>query len=196
MMETGLRASVLDPGRLRAALAEVGAFRAAASGGTEEARIVRAPGRVNLIGEHTDYNDGLVMPAAIGLETWIAFVPTDDRRVEIKLLDGGERDGFSLDEIGPARDGWIDYVAGTAWALAERGVPLRGLRGVLASTLPMSAGLSSSAALEIASAWALCAETPPPLEPMALAQAAQRGENDYVGVRSGLMDQFAVTMGV
>ena len=184
---------LLDPATLRARLAEAGGFAAGSSG---DARIVRAPGRVNLIGEHTDYNDGLVMPAAISLETWIALVPTDDRRVEVTLLASGERDGFSLDDIGPARDSWIDYVAGTAWALAERGVELRGFRGVLASTLPMSAGLSSSAALELASAWAVSADVPPRLDGMTLAQAAQRAENDYVGVRSGLMDQFAVTMGL
>ena len=184
--------SILDPATLRERLEEI---EPAARGRTDAVRIFRAPGRVNLIGEHTDYNDGLVMPAAIDLETWIALVPADDRRVQITLLADGDRDGFSLDGPMEARDGWIDYVAGTAWALAERGVELRGFRGVLASTLPISSGLSSSAALELVSAWALCADTPPPLDGMALAQTAQRAENEYVGVRSGLMDQFASSLG-
>lgn len=158
--------------------------------------IVRAPGRVNLIGEHTDYNEGFVMPAAIGLETWIACVPTDDRRVELVLQSTGERAGFSLDAIGPPQGSWVDYVAGTAVMLTELGVPLRGLRGVLASTLPIGAGLSSSAALELASAWSLCGPGGPPIDRMALARAAQRAENEYVGVRCGLMDQFAASFGV
>lgn len=185
------RGEVLDPAALRRRLAEIGA----APAGADAMRIARAPGRVNLIGEHTDYNDGLVMPAAINLETWIAFVPTGDRRVEITLQATGERQGFALDDVGAARDSWIDYVAGTAWALAEQGMAVRGFRGVLASTLPISAGLSSSAALELAAAWALTDATPPPVDGMTLALVAQRAENEYVGVRSGIMDQFAVTMG-
>ena len=185
-------AAILDPAELRRRLAEIEPLAAARP---DRIRIVRAPGRVNLIGEHTDYNDGLVLPCAIGLETWVAFIPTDDRRVEITLLADRDRQAFALDDPGPARDSWIDYVAGTAWALHQAGVELRGLRGLLASTLPISAGLSSSAALEIVSAWALAAESPPPLPGMALALAAQRAENEYVGVRSGIMDQFAVTLG-
>ena len=184
--------SALDPAALRRRLAEV---EPAARARSAEMRIVRAPGRVNLIGEHTDYNDGLVMPAAIDLETWIALIPTDDRRVEITLVADGDRDGFDLDDPGPGRGGWVDYVAGTAWALGEIGVPLRDFRGALASTLPLSSGLSSSAALELISAWALSAETPPPLDGMTLARAAQRAENEYVGVHSGLMDQFASSLG-
>ena len=155
-----------------------------------EIRIVRAPGRVNLIGEHTDYNGGWVLPCAIDLEIAIAFVQTDDRRVELTRLDSGERSGFDLDAIPSARGEWIDHVAGMAWSLASSGVELRGLRGVIGATLPISAGLSSSAALEIAAAWALGA-APPPFE---LARIAQRVENDYLGVRSGLMDQLAVTL--
>jgi galactokinase len=158
-------------------------------------RIVRAPGRVNLIGEHTDYNEGFVLPAAIDLETWIASVPSADERVEVTRLDTGERAGFALGSI-PERSGdWIDYVAGTAWALREAGVPLRGLRGVIASSLPISSGLSSSAAIELASAWTLSAEVPPPLPGMLLARTAQRAENEYVGVKSGLMDPFASALG-
>jgi galactokinase len=160
--------------------------------GGGEIRIVRAPGRVNLIGEHTDYNGGWVLPCAIDLEVAIAFVCTDDRRVELTRLDNGETSGIDLSEIGPARGEWIDHVAGTAWSLGTAGVELRGLRGVIGTTLPISAGLSSSAALEIATAWALCPAPPPPVE---LAQIAQRAENEYLGLHSGLMDQLAVTLG-
>ena len=161
----------------------------------EQARLVRAPGRVNLIGEHTDYNAGLVLPVAIGLETWIAFVPSDDRTVRL-LTDGeGEAAAFDLDAIGPRRGSWMDYVAGTAWALRQADVPVRGLRGVIAADLPREAGLSSSASLELAAAWALSADAPPPLSGLDLARACQSGENDYVGVQCGLMDQFAVACG-
>lgn len=159
------------------------------------ARVVRAPGRVNLIGEHTDYNLGFVLPVAIDLGISIALVPTDDRRVELTLAATGERDGFHLDRIGRRKGGWIDYVAGTAWALAEAGVRTRGFRGLLASDLPAGAGLSSSAALELAAAWALCGGDEPPLPRMELARTAQRAENAYVGVNSGLMDQFASAFG-
>ena len=113
-----------------------------AAGRPDEIRFVRSPGRVNLIGEHTDYNGGLVMPAAIDREIRIAFLPTDDRRVELELLTSGERQSFELDAIGPARDAWIDYVAGTAWALRAAGARTTGFRGVLASDLPSGAGLS------------------------------------------------------
>jgi galactokinase len=185
----------LDPERLRAALAEE---YPEAKSQLSAARIVRAPGRVNLIGEHTDYNDGLVLPAAIDLEIRLAVLPTPDRRVEVTLLEGGERRGFALDALPPRSGTWIDYMAGTAWSLMKEGLRVGGFRGVLASSLPVSAGLSSSAALELASAWAL-------LDPadlaaqrttgMRLAQLCQRAENDYVGVRCGLMDQFASSLG-
>jgi galactokinase len=161
-----------------------------------EIRVVRAPGRVNLIGEHTDYNEGLVLPAAIDLEIRIAYLPTDDRRVELVRLDSGERDGFDLDIARAKTATWLDYVAGTAWALGEAGLPVNGLRGVIASTLPPNAGLSSSAAIELASAWALLHDAAPGMDPFRLARLCQRAENAYVGVQSGLMDQFAEACGV
>ncbi len=166
-----------------------------AAAAPERIRVVHAPGRVNLIGEHTDYNEGFVFPAAIDLGISIALVPTDDRRVEVTLAESGERDGFHLDAIGDRRGRWIDYVAGTAWALAEVEVATRGFRGLLVSDLPSGAGLSSSAAIELASAWALSSGDRPDLDTMRLAQVAQRAENAYVGVDSGLMDQFAVAFG-
>ena len=160
-------------------------------------RVVRAPGRVNLIGEHTDYNLGLVLPVAIDREIHIAAVPTGDRRVELTRLDTGERLGFELD-IDRPRDGtWIDYIAGTAFALRDAGLPVRGIRGVIGSDLPEGAGLSSSAALELAAAWAVLDEAAAAtLDRLHLARICQRAENEYVGVRTGLMDQFASSCGV
>ena len=168
----------------------------AAARARDRIRVVRAPGRVNLIGEHTDYNDGLVLPAAIDRELRIAFLPTASRIVRLTSLSGGDTGEIDLDNLGSARGHGIDYVAGTAWAMAAAGAPTRGLVGVIGSTLSPGAGLSSSAALELAAAWALSGGEPPPLERMRLARTAQRGENEYVGVQCGLMDQFAATFGV
>ena len=161
-----------------------------------DVRVVRAPGRVNLIGEHTDYNQGFVLPAAIDLEIRIAYLPTNDRRVELVRLDSAERDGFDLDAPRPKAGTWLDYVVGTAWALGEIGLPLTGFRGVIASTLPPNAGLSSSAAFELVSAWALLDDAAPGVDPFELALRSQRAENAYVGVQCGLMDQFASACGV
>ena len=162
----------------------------------DRALVVRAPGRVNLIGEHTDYNEGFVLPAAIDLEIRIALVPTSDRRVELTLAESGERAGFDLDAIGPPVGGWIDYVAGTAWALGEAGVPMHGFRGLLASTLPQSSGLSSSAAIGLVSSWALTAGSDHELDGMTRARLCQRMENGYVGANTGLMDEFASSLGM
>ena len=162
----------------------------------DEVRVVRAPGRVNLIGEHTDYNEGFVLPAAIDLEIRIAYLPTDERRVELTRLDTGDREAFDLDRDRAKNGSWLDYVAGTAWALTEAGLPLTGLRGVVASTLPTSAGLSSSAAIELASAWAMLDDGAADVDRFELARRCQRAENGYVGVMGGLMDQFAESCGV
>ena len=138
----------LDPAALVDALVEA---EPGAAARREDIRVVRAPGRVNLIGEHTDYNDGFVLPVAIDLEIHIAYMTTDDRRVELRRLDLDEQDGFDLDGPRSKTGTWLDYVFGTAWALQEAGLALTGLRGVIASTLPPNAGLSSSAAIELAS---------------------------------------------
>jgi galactokinase len=162
------------------------------------ATLVRAPGRVNLIGEHTDYNEGFVLPAAIDLEVWVAIEPWDRPGVELTSLDLGETRSFEFDELGlTARDtaSWIDYVAGTAWAMREAGLTLRGFRGVLDSTVPVGSGLSSSAALEMASSWALADPSSPRPPAPQMAAIAQRAENAYVGVNCGIMDQFASAAG-
>jgi galactokinase len=179
-----------------ALVAELIAREPFAASDVDRIRVVRAPGRVNLIGEHTDYNAGLVMPAAIDREIRIAYLPTDDRQVTLTRLDDGDTESFDLDESRPKAGTWLDYVAGTAWALAEAGFATNGLRGVIGSTLPENAGLSSSAAIELASALALVGDAAQDLHPLRLAQISQRAENGYVGVQSGLMDQFASACGV
>ena len=183
----------LDPDRLRDRLRAIDP--AAASAPAHSILVVRAPGRVNLIGEHTDYNDGLAMPAAIGLEIRLAILATDDRRVTITLDETGEIGTFDLDAIGPRTGTWIDYVAGIAWALTDARRPVTGFRGLLSSNLPRAAGLSSSAALEMAAALALLGPDAS-VPPVARALAGQRAENDYVGVQSGVMDQFASAAGI
>lgn len=189
--------SPFQPDDLRAALLERATDDAAATGVDPAAvRVIRAPGRVNLIGEHTDYNLGFVLPAAIDREIRMAVIATDDRRVELTRLDTGERAGFDLDAARPRDGSWLDYIAGTAWALAEAGFATTGLRGVIASDLPENAGLSSSAAIELAAAWALLGSAAADVDRLVLARICQRAENGYVGIMSGLMDQFASSGGV
>jgi galactokinase len=165
---------------------------------TGPVQLVRAPGRVNLIGEHTDYNEGLVLPAAIDREIWIAFEPWDRQEVELTSAGFGETRSFSFEGLSPETRGarsWIDYVAATAWAMRDAGLPIRGFRGVMDSTVPIGSGLSSSAALEMASSWALAVPGAPRPDAGAMAAIAQRGENRYVGVNCGIMDQFASAAG-
>jgi galactokinase len=183
---------MIEPAELADRLSDIEP-RAAADPGSMV--VVHAPGRVNLIGEHTDYNEGFVLPIAIDRGITIAFVPTGDRRVTLTLAETGETASFQLDDIGPRRGHWSDYVAGTAWAMAEAALGTHGFRGVLGSDLPQGAGLSSSAALELAAALALSGGTAPTSNLMQLARIAQRAENGYVGVQSGLMDPFASAHG-
>ena len=167
----------------------------AAAADPSSVRLVRSPGRINLIGEHTDYNEGFVLPMAIDRAIVIALVPSDDRCVEITRLDTGELARFDLDADYQGSGTWVDYLGGMAALLARRGVPTRGVRGVIASSLPIAVGLSSSAAIEIAAAWAIADGEDVPLPPMELARAGQAVEHEFIGVNSGLMDQLAVIFG-
>ena len=164
--------------------------------GSDDLSIVRAPGRVNLIGEHTDYNGGFVLPVAIDMDVRIVLRRRDDGLVRLTRVDTGGQTEFDLAAIASASGEWHDYVAGTAWALQDAGQPTVGLDGVIVTTLPIGSGLSSSAALEVVSAWALSGATGPGVTPLDLARIAQRAENRYVGVQCGLMDQFASACGV
>ena len=167
-----------------------------ASGREADVVIARAPGRVNLIGEHTDYNGGFVLPFAIDMDVRIALVPVEEPRIRIRRADDGDTATISLEPFPPKGDAWHDYIAGTAWALAEHGQPIRGFDGLLVTTLPIGSGLSSSAALEVVTAWALSAPDGPVVAPLEIARLAQFAENEHVGVRCGLMDQFASACGV
>jgi galactokinase len=153
---------------------------------------------VNLIGEYTDFNEGWVLPAAIDREAWIAFLPWDRPEVELTSLELDETLWFSFDALSPEHSGarpWIDYVAGTAWAMCEAGLPIHGFRGLLSSTIPIGSGLSSSAAVEMAASWALADPRAPRPAPSSMALIAQRAENAYMGVQCGIMDQFASAAG-
>ncbi|HEY0073336.1 MAG TPA: galactokinase [Abditibacteriaceae bacterium] len=160
-------------------------------GADEDAFEVRSPGRVNLIGEHVDYNDGFVLPIAIPLEVRLKVRPRTDRRVELYAANFDERGSFSLDDLSK-QDSWIDYVQGVASELADASVPLHGFEGVVISDVPVASGLSSSAAIEVASALAFTHLEQQPMEPAYLAKLCQRAENNFVGVNCGIMDQMAV----
>ncbi len=159
-------------------------------------RVFRAPGRVNLIGEHTDYNDGFVMPAAIEFQTWIAAGVRSDPRLVVHSLNFCETCEFDLDEPNPQRAGhWSDYLRGVALALAQAGVPIHGTNLVLHGNVPLGAGLSSSASLELATALALSAIADQAPDHTQLARICQRAENEFVGARCGIMDQFVSANG-
>lgn len=169
------------------------AERFAAVYGTAPQGIWAAPGRVNLIGEHTDYNDGFVMPLALPHTTLAAAAPRTDG--VLRLHSGGADGGIvelRLDELRPAPGaGWAAYPAGIVWAMREAGLPVGGADLHYDSTVPTGAGLSSSAALEVATALALDDLYGLGLERQRLAQLAQRAENAFVGVPCGIMDQTA-----
>lgn len=157
--------------------------------------LVRAPGRVNLIGEHTDYNDGFVMPLAIERAIWIALRPRTDGRVRVWSVDYEEEAVFELDGLRPGGPGWAEYLKGTAWALRDAGHDLEGWEGALSGNVPRGAGLSSSAALELATARAFAAVSGVDWVPSEMAKLGQRAENEWVGVRCGIMDQMISAVG-
>ncbi|HSF83033.1 MAG TPA: galactokinase [Anaerolineales bacterium] len=171
--------------------------------GLKPAYLARAPGRVNLLGEHVDYNDGIVLPVALELEVKLAAALEDMGRVNLYALDLNEQVSFELANLEARQDihgmplpDWALYPAGTAWSLQQAGLELAGLTVVYTSDVPIGAGLSSSAAVEVGFAvlWQAAGEWK--LDPLDLARLCQRAENKYVGVACGLMDQFASACGV
>lgn len=157
--------------------------------------LVRAPGRVNLIGEHTDYNDGFVLPMAIDRAVWIALQPIAEHQVRLYSLDLDDRAEFDLTSLEHGGPGWIEYIRGVAWALQQHGFQLRGWQGVMRGDVPIGAGLSSSAAVELAAARAFAATADIPWEPRLMATLAQKAENQWVGVNCGIMDQMISAAG-
>jgi len=159
-------------------------------------RISRAPGRVNLIGEHTDYNDGFVMPAAVEFSVYVAFGARDDRRLLVHSEEFSGDFEFDLDQLPQQRTGsWCDYVLGVAAILRQRGCKLRGANLLVHGEVPIGAGLSSSAAIEVASALAFLNLDEKQLPLPDVAKLCQRAENTFVGARVGIMDQFVSCMG-
>jgi galactokinase len=158
--------------------------------GQAPAALIRAPGRVNLIGEHTDYNDGFVLPMAIDRAIWLALRKNPDRVVRVHSLDFDEAAEFSLNSLQRGIAAWAEYLQGVAWALQEAGHTLAGWEGVFAGDIPIGAGLSSSAALEMAAARAFATVSGLPWDSAAMAKAGQRAENDWVGLNCGIMDQM------
>jgi galactokinase len=163
--------------------------------GEPPAAVVRAPGRVNLIGEHTDYNEGFVLPMAIDRAVWIALRPRTDRIVSVHSLDFGEERSFDIGHLASNGNGWIEYLQAMAWALQKKDRGLVGWEGVTAGDVPIGAGLSSSAALELATARAFAAMAGFAWNPREMAQLAQRAENEWVGVYCGIMDQMISASG-
>jgi len=160
-------------------------------------RLFRAPGRVNLIGEHTDYNDGFVMPAAIDLSTIAAIAARRDRKLRVHSLAFAQTVEFDLDDPSPTpRGDWSDYVRGVTLSLDNAGRRLVGADLMLHGDLPMGSGLSASAALEVAAGFALCSVSDAAIDLTDLALYCQRAENEFVGMRCGVMDQFISCRGV
>lgn len=160
----------------------------------------RAPGRVNWIGEHTDYQEGLVLPSAIDRDTWVLAAPRPGRHFRVWTRDLDEAGAFDVADLegerrgeGPA--GWLDYVKGVVFALRERELDVAGFDLAIASSLPLGSGLSSSAALEVAVATLLDGALGLGLGPEGCARVAHRGEQRYVGVACGILDPFACALG-
>ncbi len=167
--------------------------------GAEAQRVARAPARVNLIGEHTDYNEGFAMPCAIDRDTVVAAAPRDDDVVEVLACDQGEalgrfRVGEAADVSGSPQ--WLRYVQGMVAVLTQQGLPVGGAQLAIAGNVPQGAGLSSSASLELAVGQALSALNGWQLSPQAMALAGQRAENVYAGCQCGVLDQMSSAFGV
>jgi galactokinase len=167
------------------------------------AHIARAPGRVNLLGEHVDYNDGFVLPAAIDRATYLAFSPANARHSTLAAVDFDQQASFSADSVPTKTQAdssplpeWALYPAGVMWALTEDGLPVPSMNAVFASDVPRGSGLSSSASVEMAFvlAWQILGGWS--LPPLRRALLGQKAENRYVGVNCGIMDQFASACGV
>ncbi len=163
--------------------------------GTAPEIYVRAPGRVNLIGEHTDYNDGFVFPIAIDRQIEIMATRRSDRKVVIFSPDFDATESFMLDDIRHVDDSWCNYPKGVAYFLQKGGHELTGGNAVITGNIPLGAGLSSSAAVEVASALMFTTLADVVMDKSSLALLCQRAENQFVGVHCGIMDQFISLMG-
>ena len=164
--------------------------------GVAAGAVTYAPGRVNLIGDHTDYNEGFVLPMAIGQGVAVAFAPRTDLRVRVYAAAFDAVHEFGIETLAPGLPArWPTYVEAVVWSLQQHAVAVSGLDLAVDGDLPIGAGLASSAALEIAVARAVCASAGVAWDPLPMARAAQRAETEYVGVPCGIMDQLAAAEG-
>ena len=157
---------------------------------TPPAAVISAPGRINLIGEHTDYTGGFVLPTAIDRSIKLAFSPIDEPKVRVHSIDLDEIREVKLTAINHDPENWFEFIKGVAWAMKEMGHPIRGWQGVFTGDIPIGAGLSSSAALEIAVVKAFCLASDITLLPTEMALIGKKAEIDWVGVNVGIMDQL------
>ena len=158
--------------------------------------IVKSPGRINIIGEHTDYNQGFVLPAAIDKAAYVAMSFREDAEIHLVAMDLGEFYSTSLDELKPVQDlSWPNYILGAAAQFQKKGIQLKGFNAILLSDVPIGAGLSSSAAIECATTFALNELLGTGLSRLSMVEMAQKAEHEYAGVLCGIMDQFASMMG-
>jgi galactokinase len=164
--------------------------------GREPSIVVRAPGRANLLGEHTDYNDGYVLPLAIDRSVLLAAHAREDRRIVVHALDLDDKAELDLDDLSPSRQhSWSNFHGGVAHVLQTRGFVLGGLDVVFTSNVPMGSGLSSSAAVEVAMAFALSSMFNLDASLAELAAVGQEAEHTFVGMPCGIMDQFISALG-
>ena len=162
----------------------------------ETPRLFRAPGRVNLIGEHTDYNDGFVMPCAIDFATYLTASIRNDRKICVSSLNFEGDYEFDLDRMDEIIDSWVKYIQGVAFTIEKKGNRLNGANLLIESDIPIGSGLSSSAALEIAAGYALTKLSSVEIDKWELAKTGQIAEHEFAGVKSGIMDQFASAFGL
>lgn len=163
--------------------------------GAEPDILVRAPGRVNIIGEHVDYNGGFVLPMAIERAMWMAVRYRPDNEVHLFSCDFGQTARFDLSSFEYQNPHWCEYIKGVANALQKRGHTLQGWDGAMLGNVPRGSGLSSSAALELAAAKAFCEVSNIPWDPVEMAVVGQEAENNWVGVNCGIMDQMISACG-
>lgn len=167
-----------------------------AFGSLDTPLIVRSPGRINIIGEHTDYNEGYVLPGAIDKAAYMAVALRDDNTIQLHAYDLKENFTTSADNLMPVGDvSWPNYILGVVAQFKKRGVEIKGFNAVLMSDVPIGAGLSSSAAVECATAFALNELYQTNIDRITMVHMAQKAEHEYAGVMCGIMDQFASMMG-